>query len=370
MGTAMKTQHEIPHTPCDAVDDFCMITLADDEREAFRKAVEGLPPLNIELVDDELLTHVALTRSALPERLLAALIDFRRKSNEHGAILVRNLPVDPDLPATPKEGKPSKDKRTHFSEFSLLALMMCLGEPIAYEDEKEGVIIQDVCPVKGKETKQENTGSVLLKLHTEDGFHPHKPDYIGLICLRPDHENVAATLVASIRRALSRMPASTLEILRRPLFSIQMSSSFLGNNREALYSRPIPVLSGDLLEPDMCMDNHAMVTADSSAKEALDSLSAALREVAVGRRLSAGEMLIVDNRGAAHARTGFEPHYDGNDRWLQRLFVVEDFRRSRRSRAPGSHVCASLATEYRNEGRRLFVKPDELPWSLNTSELK
>ncbi|SEM63485.1 hypothetical protein SAMN05444354_12017 [Stigmatella aurantiaca] len=48
------------------------------------------------------------------------------------------------------------------------------GKP--YSDEKEGVLIQNICPVAGHEAKQENTGSTYLGFHTEDGFHPDKPD--------------------------------------------------------------------------------------------------------------------------------------------------------------------------------------------------
>lgn len=47
-------------------------------------------------------------------------------------------------------------------------------------------------------------------------------------------------------------------------------------------------------------------------------------EVQVRYFLAAGDVLIVDNKRAMHARTSFEPAYDGNDRWLQRVRAKTD----------------------------------------------
>ncbi len=41
-------------------------------------------------------------------------------------------------------------------------------------------------------------------------------------------------------------------------------------------------------------------------------------------KLRPGELLIIDNRRAIHARSGFKAYYDGEDRWLQRIYVVRD----------------------------------------------
>jgi L-asparagine oxygenase len=328
------------------------VTLNDDEQQALRAAIEGLPPLRVEdLDDDALFTRVELARREVPERLAERLIDFRKNSNEYGTLLFRNLPVDEDLPPTPDDGRVARDKDSHVSEGALLLLMMHLGDPIAYSDEKEGALIQNICPVKGKETRQENTGSVYLEFHTEDGFHPHKPDFLALYCLRQDHDGVARTATASVRRALGSIPGQAVSLLRRPLYRIRLASSFSGDGEGARYSRPMPVLSGDLLEPELCVDLHAMEALDPAAEDALAALDAALKEVVVDHALEPGDMFVVDNRVAAHARTGFEPRYDGNDRWLQRLFVVQDLRRSRASRPGAGHVAVPLTVELALEER-------------------
>jgi len=224
--------------------------------------------------------------------------------------------------------------------------MLYLGEPIAYADEKNGALIQNICPVRGKEDAQENCGSSYLEFHTEDAFHPHKPDFIGLLCLKQDHDHVATTAAASIRQALSLVPSKAQDLLRQPLYRIRLSSSFTSDTNQIVFSECLPVLSGDSLEPELSVDFYGMEATTRSGHLALKTLEEALLKVAVEHKLVTGDLMIVDNRVAAHARTAFKPRYDGQDRWLQRLFVVHDFRRSRASRPHGSHICTPLLIEF------------------------
>jgi L-asparagine oxygenase len=319
-----------------------IIELTEEERALIIATTDGLPSIDVSCVDDYLLTEAELRSRHLPDRLAQHLIHFRKHSNDYGMVLIRNLPIDTNLPPTPSDGRVSLSKTTHRSEYVLFEVMFYLGDPIAYLDEKNGALIQDICPVQGREEAQENTGSVYLEFHTEDAFHPHKPDYVSLFCLRPDHEHIAATAVASIRRALSMVPEHIQTLLRQPLYRIHLSSSFMSDTQEKLFSSPLAVLSGDRFEPELVVDFYGMEALNAESEAALKILEAALMKVAVEYKLIAGDLIIVDNRVAAHARTAFQPHYDGLDRWLQRLFVVRDFHQSRANRSQYSHICAPL----------------------------
>jgi L-asparagine oxygenase len=325
-----------------------ILELTDEESSFCKALLEGLPQTNAGCSwEDSLITEIELRTRLFSDHLLRPLIQFRKHSNENGMLLIRNIPVDSVLPPTPPDGRISLEKNSHMSEYMLLAIMLQLGEPIAYEDEKNGALIQNICPVRGKEEAQENIGSTYLEFHTEDAFHPYKPDFVGLLCLRPDHDGVAVTAAASIRKALSMVPSKVQDLLRQPLYHIRFSSSFIpGNTGEVAFSPHLPVLSGDILEPEMNVDFYGMEAITPAAQLALKTLEDALLKVAVEVKLKKGELMIIDNRVAAHARTAFHPRYDGKDRWLQRLFVVHDFRRSRASRAYGSHICTPLPIEF------------------------
>jgi enduracididine beta-hydroxylase len=48
--------------------------------------------------------------------------------------------------------------------------------------------------------------------------------------------------------------------------------------------------------------------------------------------LEPGDMLFVDNFRAVHGRRPFSARFDGRDRWLKRINVTRDLRKSRRVR--------------------------------------
>src|SRR4029077_3337652 len=118
--------------------------------------LDDLPSINVDAWDDELITEVELRSRHIPNHLAKLLSQFRKHSNDDGMLLLRNLPIDHNLPPTPSGGDTSLEKTSYISEYVLLAIMLHLGEPIAYEDEKNGMLIQNICPVRGKEDTQEN----------------------------------------------------------------------------------------------------------------------------------------------------------------------------------------------------------------------
>lgn len=319
------------------------ITLSDDEREALRRSASRLATdvRDADLDSQTLLRAVELDGRHLPRRIAEALIDFRRHSNEYATLVFKNMPSDHGLVPTPAGGKLGAWQAAPVSTMAQLLVMSWLGDVIAYSDEKDGALVQDIVPRRGDESRQENSGSVFLEMHTEDGFHPFKPDHLSLLCLRSDHERAAFTLTASIARALPLLSSACIEVLREPLYRIRYASSF-GDAGNPRYCRALPVLSGSVQQPELCVDFHAMEGLSEDAAWALDQLRQAMTEVMAGAVLEPGDLIIVDNRAAVHARTAFTPRYDGTDRWLRRCFTVADLSRSRAARVMGSHVCAPL----------------------------
>lgn len=292
-----------------------------------------------ELDSQELLTAAELAGSRLPERLLGELSRFRTHSNDQGGLIIHNLPIDPVLPPTPADGYASTWQALPVATFVQMAVSSRLGDTISYADEKDGRLIQDIVPIVGTQQRQENSGTVFLELHTEDGFHPYKPDFVTLLCLRPDHDQIARTLLGSVRRVLPLLSESCLATLREPLFPIRISSSF-GRSGSVRWSPGLPVLSAG--DTEVVLDLHAMEPLGERAGQALAELKAALLPALADAVLDRGDLLVVDNRTAVHGRTGFSARYDGTDRWLRRCFAVADLRRSLPLRHGDSRVCAPL----------------------------
>ncbi|MEU1799427.1 TauD/TfdA family dioxygenase [Streptomyces sp. NPDC019937] len=320
------------------------LELTPDEAERFRKLVTELAhtlphPGPASLDAAELLAEIEVAARWLPPRMARALSHFRRAGNPHGTLIVRNVPLDGTLPPTPTDGVAPDWSLLPLATLAQLAAVSWLGDVIAYADEKGGRLVQDIIPVRGAEPRQENSGSVMLEMHTEDGFHPFKPDFLTLLCLRADRERRARTTSGAISRALPRLSAECVSVLREPLFKIRHSSSF---GHTGAVSLPLPVLSGPDTAPELVADFHAMEPLDEAAARAFGELHDAMCAVLVGTVLEAGDLIVIDNRAAVHGRTAFTPRYDGHDRWLRRCFAVADLRRSRGVRAVGSQVCVPL----------------------------
>jgi alpha-ketoglutarate-dependent taurine dioxygenase len=75
------------------------------------------------------------------------------------------------------------------------------------------------------------------------------------------------------------------------------------------------------------------------ARLAVDYLIRAIDEALTGVALRPGECLFIDNYKAVHGRSSFKARFDGTDRWLKRITIARDLRKSRGARnAPGSRV--------------------------------
>lgn len=291
---------------------------------------------------EDVLEEAELLGCRLPDRLLRALSRVRSFGVPGGGLLIRSLPVDRPLPSTPGRpgGFPARP-RLPVSTLVQLAVSSRLGDPIGFADEKDGALVQDVLPLAGHESRQENSGSFFLKLHTEDGFHPHRPDFVTLLGLRPDHDGEALTLLVGLEELLPVLSPSCLASLREPWFRIRVSSSFTDGSRE-LMSRPLRVLSDD--DTVLTLDLHAMEALTPAAEAALGEVRRVVSSRIRGTVLRTGDLIVIDNRSAVHGRTTFRARYDGHDRWLRRVFIASDLRRSAPDRPVGSRVCRPLGT--------------------------
>jgi hypothetical protein len=61
---------------------------------------------------------------------------------------------------------------------------------------------------------------------------------------------------------------------------------------------------------------------------AIDHLIRAIDETLTGVALMPGECLFIDNYKTVHGRDSFKARFDGTDRWLKRIDITRDLRKS------------------------------------------
>ena len=310
--------------------------LGPDESVEVDRVASGLcSTARTEVDDPEWVRAARLGWDLLPVGLRRAVREFRRDSGPTGCLLVRGVPVHTAGGLAPTPTVAGSVQRTPAVPSAALLMLACgLGDPMAFQAEKSGALVQDVVPVPGKEEFQGNAGSVLLSFHNENAFHPHRPDFVMLLCLRADHDRVATLNVACIRTALPLLSAGSRDALFEPEFTTAPPPSFAAGGSTA----PHPVLFGAADDPDIRVDLAATTALTPRAATALAEMDRIFTGTACSAALNPGDLAVVDNRVTVHGRAAFVPRYDGADRWLQRTFVSADLRRSRDHRTADAYV--------------------------------
>lgn len=214
----------------------------------------------------------------------------------------------------------SPDPVRQDSEESSAALVLCIagliGSPFMSLGHRAGALIHDIYPVRLDATKQLGSGSVELTWHTEDAHAEPNPDFIGLLCMRGDRR--AKTLISRVRP--EELDGGVTSALARPDFLIAADESF----DATVTGRPVkptPVLRGPADKPIVRFDPLFTDCLTRQAEDALQRLREHLDRRAIEVTLEAGNFLLIDNRCAVHARSAFEPKYDGSDRWVRRVTI-------------------------------------------------
>jgi|GEM_PF-50541 len=286
----------------------------------------------------------------MPRRIRRCLIEFAKGGNADGALLLRNLPRDAELPPTPNRSGQRARKATCASELWICCVASALGEPVAYLQEKQGNIFQDVFPTRQNADKlSSESSSILLDFHTEIAFHPYMPEYLLLYGLRQDPDKQARTIFSSVRRFFHLLPPGDRDALFCDLFRTGVDYSF-GNVEELKGAGPlVSILYGDRLDPFLRYDLDLMSGTTPEAQHALEVVRELVNQAKRDVVIEPGSLLVLDNRRCVHARSDFTAYYDGRDRWLQRMAVVRDLEPSQRDRVRGTRVIATDFTPFLEE---------------------
>ena len=269
----------------------------------------------------EKLLMTSITDGDLSIAQIAQILTFRLFGNRDGFLLLAGLPIGA-VPPTPAS-RESMYKNNHQSERLLLQATALLGDPIGYTQESNGHLVNNFFPHRSRaKAASSDSFDTELDLHTENAFHPVQPDFLALLCLRQDPLAEAVTYISSVSRVLDHLTGEEIEFLFEEPYNFLSDYSSTDKNRREDLGRWLPVLYGDRDAPFFRFDPQFMVERNGEAQRLMRRLREIAWAVARPVQLRAGELLIIDNRKTAHARSPFTAHFDGNDRWIQRTFAV------------------------------------------------
>lgn len=318
--------------------------------------LEELTPLlnEIDVTFDDLESSVNLHRAVvyahrLPTRLRFTFNEFRL-GQLSGVLRVSGFPVDQKrLGPTPSHWRdrpvPSTARR---EELLLILFSSLLGDPFCWATQQDGRLIHDILPIRGHENEPLGSSSEsLLTWHTEDAFHPLRGDFISFACLRNPY--ATATTIGYVDSL--DLPDAVKAVLFQERFSIRPDESHLAKNNsedeptkfENINKRwvnpdTMAVLFGDPERPYIRADPYFMAVGpeDEEARSALDQLVTQMDKQMFDLQLESGDFCFLDNFRVVHGRKPFRARHDGTDRWLKRVNISCDLRKSRAARLPGT----------------------------------
>ena len=221
----------------------------------------------------------------------------------------------PHTPAQPYYSSPALEE----ARKTLLVEALSVGYPISYVQEQAGALVQNIIPVHKTEYEQISTSSkVQLALHTEAAFHPYKPDYVMLLCLRGDPN--AVTTYANVEDIVSQLSNEMLQYLQDPAYTTSVDKSFQLPGKKYRQTT-LQILKKIGSEYNMNYDEDLMKPTNILASMALDKFAEAVSKCVQEIVLETGDLLIIDNNKTVHGRKPFQPKYNGTDRWVQRMLV-------------------------------------------------
>jgi Fe(II)/alpha-ketoglutarate-dependent arginine beta-hydroxylase len=304
--------------------------------------------------DHEFLKVVSTYAQEMPRRIREFLNNFRLMESPSGACVISGYRVeDKQIGQTPSHWMfKSGTSQTLKEEIYLILLGVLLGDVIAWATQQDGHIVHDVMPIQSNEDEQLGTGSKqMLWWHNEDAFHTYRGDYLGMMCLR-NPDNVATTYACI---DMVNLGQRQIDLLFEPRYTVRpdeshdiKNSSNLERSETDQFRRlayqhidqlnycpqKIQVLFGDKKSPYIRIDPYFMdrLSDDEEAQAALDALVKSIDENLIDLALQPGDVLFIDNFRTVHGRRPFVARYDGKDRWLKRINIVRDLRKSRSSR--------------------------------------
>jgi L-asparagine oxygenase len=212
----------------------------------------------------------------------------------------------------------------------LLGGSLLFGSVYGYTTEQDGAFVQNVLPSRAAADTPSYKGSrAFLRFHNDitftvpESFYVTNPDYTCLYCLR-ENDTPVLTYVLSIENILSQLSDAELELARAPVFSFSTPYGYNErvNQGQPMWLRNMPILSREPV-PEIHFTASGVTAEEERGVELLERLERDVLRVenAVAIELKVGDLLVIDNRRALHARSAFTASFDGRDRWLRRTYV-------------------------------------------------
>ena len=192
-------------------------------------------------------------------------------------------------------------------------------EPFSYEEQKNGVLVQDIFPVKGFEDSNSNAGTGDFGFHTDDAIlhRDFRTLFIALLCI--NNQAQATTYYAPLDSIRRFIDPYYFNILQQPRFRVLTPESFSYFGGKRIQSEPRSIITKyqHRYEIALATYNVEPIPNDDEARKALQALQLALKPpITIPITLNPGDFLLFSNVHGLHARGQVK-----GERFLKRVYA-------------------------------------------------
>ncbi|HKO52145.1 MAG TPA: TauD/TfdA family dioxygenase [Polyangiaceae bacterium] len=250
------------------------------------------------------------------------------------ALVVRGFLINAVLPPTPPDGVVDINLVSQPLEILLGVFGAMDVSPVGYAGENRDCFVRHVVPSRESLNEVSSHGSLVrLHCHIDNphlaiGNETHEnecsaPNYIAWLGLRCD--TMVPTSVVLLEDVLAALPGFVIESLKKPIFDVHRPPSF-GAGAAEQHRAPLLVPDGN---GALCARFGFADSTDAESTYAMELFSLVVNDERMAHNvvLPLGDLLIINNQKVLHSRGSFVPRRDGTDRWLLRLYGVNQLQR-------------------------------------------
>ncbi|EHD0095428.1 hypothetical protein JZN58_000279 [Vibrio vulnificus] len=274
-----------------------------------------------------------VVKHSLNDEIVNTILDFK-SDHDRCALIIRGLPVDSHLCATPYNGYVPPSKIPLASAIHIGIYQLAKIEPVSYQNENQGLLFRHVVPALNALNEKSSHGSTLTFGHHVDNpdlplacevvtDRSGCPEFLSLLALRADLK-VRSNFIL-LDDLIAQLSRGVVNELCLPNFRINRPDSF-GQSR----SSRLPILVVGENGVMLCRyDKENTTPLTESAAAALVMLDAQLKNESLKQDMQyqPGDLLVIKNQRLLHSREGFKSRSDGADRWLVRMFGMSTLER-------------------------------------------
>lgn len=260
-------------------------------------------------ISEETIKNSALIAEKYIPNLKEMRADIKLKD---GYSLLRGCPIDEEneLPYSD-----TRSKKTWISELVVLGVTQSLQfNPYGFKQEKNGALVHEVIPIKGKENEASSNGIAEFKLHTDGAYLPReiRPETLTLLCLNNDSDT--DTKLVNLQSVIKSLKTTTVDILSSNNFVHIPPTTFEVNQSMNSESSVLDRIDG-MWELKIATHSCQPQLSTSKIKKAIDEFIEVAELKAFSHDWQVGDLLVFNNFRCLHGRGKIS-----GKRWLQRCY--------------------------------------------------